>query len=147
MSIVDLLSSLDSLAKVINKKNHEVDALKKELEQKLTLVNLYLLGLHQYDIEENDILLTQLQNTIHCPNCDCKVWDNKTLDFILIPKANLKKKEKEEEQDIPDMAISKLNIDKQPSRKHGKISCSYCKELGHTRAKCPVKLATPKKEK
>lgn len=227
MSIVDILSSLDALAKAINKKNQQVDQLQQQLLEKLANLNQYLNNISDYNLDP-DTLIDRLQDKICCNNCNCTIWDNENLDFLLIPKSKLKKIDKFSQNTMTSSSSSNIiensspntnsssntiensssntiknssslntianslssitiassssssvstnarlssspvstnarssssleqfssnssyhskpDIASRPKHDKSRISCSYCKELGHKRAKCPVKLATPKK--
>lgn len=97
MSIVELLKSVDTLAKIINQKNLELEELKKGYDSKLHEINKYIRILQEQegietekDIPE-DVFREKISSTIKCNKCNHEVWNiNSDSDFIIIPKRKLK---------------------------------------------------------
>lgn len=98
MSIVDILKSLDELAKAITQKNIEVDELKKLYNHKISIINQYV-ELLDSDIDfekiENEILemelVERLEKPIVCENCNNSIslLDGSSK-FALIPKSRIR---------------------------------------------------------
>lgn len=59
--------------------------------------------------------------------------------YALIPVMNDCTKDKITDKD-PDIPVTSKNTKK---KKKNKIACSYCHEIGHTRAKCEKRLLNP----
>mmetsp|Transcript_81 Transcript_81/g.84 ORF Transcript_81/g.84 Transcript_81/m.84 type:complete len:180 (+) Transcript_81:30-569(+) len=99
MSIVELLKSVDTLAKIINQKNLELEELKKGYDSKLHEINKYIRILQEQEAIETEkdikdipeeIFREKIGSTIRCSNCDHEVWSiNSDSDFIIIPKRKL----------------------------------------------------------
>ena len=96
MSIVELLKSVDTLAKIINQKNHELEELKKGYDSKLHEINKYIRILQEQEGIKVDgeipeeILRQKINNVIKCSKCDHEIWNiNSDNEFIIIPKQKL----------------------------------------------------------
>lgn len=96
MSIVELLKSVDTLAKIINQKNHELEELKKGYDSKIHEINKYIKILQEQEgikpdeqIPEN-VFRDKIDNVIKCSKCDHEIWNiNSNSEFIIIPKQKL----------------------------------------------------------
>lgn len=173
MSIVELLKSVDQLAKAVTSKNKELDQLKENYNAKIEQMNHYLSKIQQLalpqtsnDSEINDEEFLDMVNSSQCSNCNLKL---DTEEYIVIPRAQLKQlisndsqlkddlanlkldntinEEERHSASIPTAHKSKQSIYTPPVKERGntKKICSYCKKQGHTRAKCLTRLSTPLK--
>lgn len=160
MSIVELLKSVDILARAIAEKTKELEDLKKVYEEKLETINAYILNvqesilLQDQDEIDDDHFISQITEPIRCTKCNTEVYGN-TLDskFILVPKSKLKNiipKQMKPEVKIPNvekLTLSSSTDSEKLTRNHhyskSKKTCSYCKKAGHSRAKCLTRLSTP----
>ncbi|KAG7665795.1 uncharacterized protein J8A68_000620 [[Candida] subhashii] len=104
-------------------------------------------------------LIHTLSNDINCPNCNHKVWNNKESEFILLPKSQVKylvrgkstseSNQPETErihsytQQTSSSSTRSFPQQQSKSKNKSKVICSFCKEPGHTRAKCLTRLNTP----
>lgn len=161
MSIVDVLRSVDELAKAINEKSQELTRLKTQYSEKLLLLNTYVDHLPvTSDSINDDELLEQINKDVKCENCSHTVWSNLNKDskFVVLPKGVVRN---------PNLNIGKdqstnytirhedtmQNTNKEtyntthnnPKNKKffnkSKKICSYCKKPGHSRSKCFVRLS------
>lgn len=99
MSIVDLLKSVDTLAKLITQKNQELESLKKNYDAKLNQINKFINLINsQTSLEQepprdeisDDELLKIIDKKISCLSCHQEIWDiNEDTDFIIIPKKKI----------------------------------------------------------
>ncbi|CUM49053.1 unnamed protein product [Debaryomyces tyrocola] len=96
MSIVELLKSVDTLAKIINQKNHELEELKKGYDAKLHEINKYIRVLQeQEDVKPDgempeEVFREKIDSIIKCSKCDHEIWNiNSNNEFIIIPKKKL----------------------------------------------------------
>lgn len=193
MSIVEILSSVDSIAKAIAKKNQELETLKQQLAHELSIVNTYISNHLDSEATNTDYktILHQLEPTVECPNCKHTIWNNQDprCPFVLVPKSKLSQPASSPETELRKLSINSnvpLEDNRQSERekptslsptttslsptksspppsstvpnakaklRNPKVSlksksklCSYCKQQGHTRAKCMLRLTTPVKE-
>ncbi|ODV79984.1 uncharacterized protein CANTADRAFT_25749 [Suhomyces tanzawaensis NRRL Y-17324] len=166
MSVVELLKSVDSLARLITERTQELEKLKQDYNAKLQTINAYLeqlpqhgvLGLGKHELDEK-AFLEAVSADMDCPKCQSKVYLNGAdSDYILIPKQKLRLLGIESTPEIDDrLASLKLSTTKEQATGHeyprnptkhyhnskSKKICSYCKKPGHSRAKCLVRLLTP----
>lgn len=161
MSIVDVLKSVDELAKAINEKSQEINRLKAQYSEKLLLLNSYVDHLPvTSDSINDDELLEQINKDVKCENCSHTVWSNLNKDskFVILPKdfvrnPNLNiEKEQSNSNTIrheDTMQNTTEEIYNTPNNNHknkkyfnkSKKICSYCKKPGHSRSKCFVRLS------
>lgn len=153
MGILELLKSVDELAKVIVQKNNELEQLKEGYDSKVRQLNEYIAlvqqGLQIHDDERTitgDELLETMKQPIKCSHCHNKL--SLDGDFILIPKrkvALLGTKDTStrniDEKQLPGITVP--TKEKKSKSTSNKRICSYCKTLGHSRAKCPARLGLP----
>ena len=96
MSIVELLKSVDTLAKIINQKNNELEELKKGYDAKLHEINKYIRILQEHEGVEPDgempdaVFREKIDSITKCSKCDHEIWNiNSNSEFIIIPKQKL----------------------------------------------------------
>ena len=96
MSIVELLNTVDKLAKAVTQKNKELDTLKLEYNAKITQMNLYLSTLQEIVLTENhnhqqdvtdDEFIAATTGSLSCPKCSTGVSMD---DFVILPKGKIK---------------------------------------------------------
>ncbi|QHS72924.1 uncharacterized protein SPAR_E02130 [Saccharomyces paradoxus] len=133
--IVRLSQAMDALAKLIISKQKDGSQLQVEYEHKLKelekFINL-LLGLHEStggSVMNTSVLDKVLRNGIEILEKD----DQK---YALIP---VKARTEGDTTHIIQGATSK----KSSKKKKNKIKCSFCQQVGHTRARCGVRLTVP----
>lgn len=159
MAIVELLKSLDNLARAIVEKNKEVDEMKKEYESKLRTVNQYLKLLQDptnHSTTNEETFLTALANQATCPHCEKHLNTSASSEFVLIPRNQIAIKstpvgDEEEAQETTINDTTEECTSKESEIRHGQAKkqnnskriCSYCKAPGHSRAKCFKRLSTP----
>lgn len=145
MSIVELLQEVDKLAKVIIQKNQELDTLKRGYNERLRVINNFIAKVHPDQVDEritSEAFTQEISKEINCPNCNHTVYNNDQEEFILIPKKQIEYLPLEgdtatsEKKDRPPPQ-KKFN---QNSKRKAHITCSFCKEQGHTRANCKKRL-------
>lgn len=160
MSLVEVLKSLDELAKAFHEKSASLDKVKLEYTAKLKFINKYIERLPTtsenedgHESVEDDKLLNQLSSSITCKNCKHIVWDNQQSDLVLIPRKMLKVPEVVDKQDVADrdnirnlqqMLILDQEVPKSSKKFSSKRVCSYCNKKGHSRAKCYARLTNEK---
>lgn len=151
MSIIELLNEIGKLAQIINEKNHELENLRKNYDTKLQMINKYIEELSLSSSSSpstitEERLIAQLSESIECPNCQYRIWENcKNSDFLLIPKSKIATRSNPglyDKASTPPTPVEPSTITK-PYKKKSNIVCSYCKKTGHTRAKCRTRLITP----
>ncbi|KAI5948935.1 hypothetical protein KGF57_005128 [Candida theae] len=147
MSLVELSQEIDKLAKVIIQKNQELDNLKKGYNERLKAINSFISTLHLDQTDEritSDEFAREIGKEISCPNCNHTIYNGEADDFILIPKRQVEylssggdvAKPAAEPAPLPQMKLS------QKSKRKAHITCSFCREQGHTRANCKKRLGT-----
>lgn len=160
MSIVEVLKSVEVLAKAVHEKSKHLDELIAQYNTKIQLVNSFLEKLPTTN-EVDELLTDELFiNSIkkpQCPSCN-KSFDG---EFILVPKRKVEVKvdgentasirQNEQSTSSPD-AHSPYILIKESSTSRGAASnnnmyrekskkvCSYCKKTGHSRARCFKRL-------
>ncbi|RCK62939.1 hypothetical protein Cantr_09475 [Candida viswanathii] len=149
MSIIELLNEIGKLAQIINEKNQELESLRQSYDAKLQIINQYIenLKLPPTSTISDEELIAQISQPIECLKCLHRVWENsKESEFLLIPKSKIERVSKVVENTTPtaQAAAPSHTAPLKPSKNKSKIECSYCKKTGHTRAKCRVRLSTPK---
>lgn len=166
MNILELLKTVDELAKVIVQKNNELELLKEGYDSKIRQLNEYIsvvrkgLDIKDYDdsrqtITGEELLQTVLKANV-CSNCLHRMWNED--DFILVPlqKVRLLSGPEQKERHVERQPEQQKPEQQQPEQRQqhvyshphsqskkstsSKRICSYCKQLGHSRAKCPTKL-------
>lgn len=171
MSIVELLKTIDTLAKSINEKNEELERLKKDFDDKLKVINQYIGLFNNRDEEQvqelnmsSDELTGMITKNIHCNNCNNIIWDlNQESEYILIPKSAVKliraddktiSHPKPENLAVKNVVATLGSLEAQfdkpamqltKAKKKGRshITCSYCHQQGHVRANCHARLNKP----
>ncbi|RCK59502.1 hypothetical protein Cantr_07436 [Candida viswanathii] len=148
MSIIELLNEIGKLAQIINEKNQELESLRQSYDAKLQIINQYIenLKLSSTSTISDDELIAQISQPIECLKCHHRVWENsQESEFLLIPKSKIERVSKVEDKTPTAQAPAPSHTAPQKlSKNKSKIECSYCKKTGHTRAKCRVRLSTPK---
>lgn len=175
MSITELLSTVDQLARAVTQKNKELDALKVEYNAKIAQMNLYLSSLqdlvlgdtHRNKEGANDDAATAAVG-LSCPQCSATVELD---DYVIIPKSKIRLLF--EEVEPLRRSLENVTIGEEPAahtnsaakyispkglrlvgpprdrklqeKKFSSVICSYCQKPGHTRAKCYARLNTPLK--
>ncbi|CAH2350445.1 hypothetical protein CLIB1423_01S10264 [[Candida] railenensis] len=96
MSIVELSSTVDKLAKAVTQKNKELDTLKSEYNAKIMQMNSYLSTLqdivlaenhnHQQEVTDDDFI-TATNGGLNCPKCSTRVRMD---DFIIVPRGKIR---------------------------------------------------------
>lgn len=96
MSIVELLKSVDTLAKVIHQKNLELEELKRGYDSKLREINKYIEVLHKQENIEDGPQVNEkdfrdiIREPVKCEKCDHTIWNmDEESDFIIMPKRKL----------------------------------------------------------
>ena len=161
MNILELLKTVEELAKVIVQKNNELEVLKEGYDSKIRQLNEYIESVQQgLNIPDNTTTISgdQLLKTVEqgnvCPNCNNTLWNEQ--DYILLPKRKVKllTVQGHEQQQFQLQTLSQDEVqsniyshphalpakDKKSKATSNKRICSYCKQLGHSRAKCPARL-------
>lgn len=172
LSLEDLLTTVDSLARTVARKNLELEVLKKSYDEKLLQINQYI-ELVQNAVkpqrdEQGDSdnweqiseerFLALVNQKVECSGCNSTLWDNtELLEYMLIPKKTLKYLLRKPEESLTD-AFGKLRTTPVPSsattfssvlsqrrreQTRSKKTCSYCHKPGHSRAKCFTRLSNP----
>lgn len=163
MLIVEFLKTVGQLAEAITHKNAELERLKIEYEKKLALLNSYI-GIYASNQDGQELddtkLIDLISQDFKCPNCEHKLYSlMKDSDFVLIPKKKIKTPQtgspglsdqlRQLSLDAQKLSSTTLDqkenqpIQEKQKRHHGgkqKRTCSYCKESGHSRAKCFKRL-------
>ncbi|KAI5962219.1 uncharacterized protein KGF55_003295 [Candida pseudojiufengensis] len=150
MSIADLSREVDNLAKIIINKNTELEQLKRGYDLKIKTINDYI-AKFQAESKDKERISDEhfhklLQNKVECPKCGSNLNDGEE-EFILIPKSQIPYLLPESQTQNKPIVPTKIqpNLSSTPShesksKKKTHIICSFCKESGHTRARCHKKL-------
>ena len=122
MSIVELLKSVDTLAKIINQKNHELEELKKGYDAKLHEINKYIRILQQQEDVKPDVEMPEevfrdkIDTIIKCNKCDNEIWNiNSDSEFIIIPKKKLRYLLRNESDEKLLDGLRELDLQKSPN--------------------------------
>lgn len=159
MSIVEVLKSVEVLAKAVHEKSKHLDELIAQYNTKILLVNKFLDKLPT-DCEINK-LLTEEQfidsiNHPQCPKCQATIDD----EFLIIPKRKVAVENDAENEskvskstNVPHDELStsspehissylpnKSTTSQHKYQEKSKKVCSYCKRTGHSRARCFKRL-------
>jgi len=145
MSIVELLQEVDKLAKVIIQKNLELEELKKGYNHRLHVINEFIAKVQPDQIDDDKITSESFtqhwNNKVTCPNCNHIVYNNSEQEFVLIPKKQLEYLSSQPEfPKHQEPTPHRLSVNNQKTKKKSHITCSFCKEQGHTRANCKKRL-------
>lgn len=142
-NITKVSQSMDVLARAILEKQRHDQQLKVEYERKLNeltqLIDIVLKlqkptdgAGHSVDTALLDKILEQGLEIVEKDNAK----------YVLIPIAEDEKKDVDTDGTVDTETSS--TKPKRNRKKKNKISCSYCHEIGHTRAKCEKRLLSPK---
>lgn len=111
MSVVDLLKSVDTLAKIINQKNRELDELKKGYDAKLHEINKYVEVLQKLGLtdDKNEVMSEErFRKIIHqpakCSNCNHEIWNiDGDGELVAIPRKKLQYILQNTHMDVPSL--------------------------------------------
>lgn len=158
MSIVELLKTVDQLAKAVVQKNSELEILKNDYDLKIKQMNKCLTMMQEL-----------LEEPLFSSCSELAGPDFNDSEFLVVPKSKIRNiiDQSMQTQYSPSMASSTSSTTSIPSRhvpspptskytpphkisesnekKYLKVACSFCNEHGHTRARCINRLNTPKK--
>lgn len=159
MSLLEVLKSVDELARAYQEKTKVLDQLKSEYEGKLALINKYIETLPKEDSQaliNDEELLNRLKEPVACKNCNNTVWNNGEGNMVLLPRSCVKVPESSKDPKDPknpketDDMIRRLqliqihpstpNHNSRANKNSSKRVCSYCQKKGHSRAKCFARL-------
>lgn len=114
-SIRELSDHIDTLARAIGEKNKEIDTLKAELDEKLTVLNRYIGAIqsdahvdHEIDHEE---AISMVIKPLECPRCLEAIY--KGLDdenYVLIPRNKVKLITSSPKCSLPNGKVMNLNV-------------------------------------
>lgn len=157
----ELQEVIDNLVKAVAARESELEKLAKEYQEKLNVLNSYI---DQFQQLSNDNLESQdeqkiqelLSAEISCPLCHANLYklDNDS-EFLLVPKLKVKSilrgtlADKANAADSLKATLKSLQISDQLPQtvvakklhRPKKMTCSYCKKLGHSRARCFTRLS------
>ncbi|KAI5954506.1 hypothetical protein KGF54_002281 [Candida jiufengensis] len=147
MSIADLSKEVDNLAKIIINKNAELEQLKKRYDSKIKIINDYISKIRPESVNEEQISDEQFVNLLNkdvkCTQCGHQLNNKEEDEFLLIPKNQIQyllPQGQLHTQPILKQDPNPIKPIESKSKKKNHIICSFCKESGHTRAKCHKKL-------
>lgn len=152
MSIVELLKTVDHLARAVAQKNQELDTLKRHYDAKLKHMDLLLNQVEQLVLDPHASAKDQVES-LKCSRCNHTM---NTEGYVILEREPVLQmlrqidpsKSRETLRLTESQPIAAVPHRKWPpvhSSKPTNRTCSYCHEVGHTRAKCIKRLTTPAK--
>lgn len=152
MSIVELLKTVDHLARAVAQKNQELDTLKRHYDAKLKHMDLLLNQVEQLVLDPHASAKDHVES-LKCSHCYHAI---NTEGYVILKKEpvlqmlrqidpsksqeTLRLTDSQPTATVPHYKSPPVNSPKPTNR-----ACSYCHEVGHTRAKCIKRLTTPAK--
>lgn len=157
----ELAEVIDNLVKAVASRESELDNLAKEYKEKLNVLNDYIHHIQtltnveesgESDKSSEELLKADME----CPLCHANLYKlNSESDFLLIPKLKVGSilqntpKERGERAASLAKALENLQVTEEappavtPRKLHKtkKMTCSYCKKPGHSRARCFTRLS------
>lgn len=163
----ELAEVIENLVKAVATRESELDQLAKKYQEKLNILNDYI---HQIqaltNVEESsengESTEKLLETDVDCPLCHANLYKlNSESDFLLIPKLKIRSilqntpKERGESAASLAKALENLQVTEEAPQaatprklhKQKKMTCSYCKKLGHSRARCFTRLSQDPSDK
>lgn len=153
MSIVELLKTVDHLVRAVAQKNQELDTLKRHYDAKLKHMDDLLSQVERLVLDPHASANDEAES-LKCSHCNNTI---NTEGYVIMKKESvlqmLQQIDPSRSRETLRLAESQPT-DAEPhpmpppvhSSKPTRKSCSYCHEVGHTRAKCIKRLTTPAKE-
>lgn len=142
-NITKVSQSMDVLARAILEKQRHDQQLKVEYERKLNeltqLIDIVLKLQKPTDGTGHSVDTALLDKILEQ---GLEIVEKNNSKYVLIPIAEDEKKDVDTDG-IVDTETSNTKP-KRNRKKKNKIPCSYCHEIGHTRAKCEKRLLSPK---